>query len=42
MILGKKHLQAKKLGKIGRFDAIGSEIGIHGLLNNGNYMIDEG
>ncbi len=37
-----KHLQAKKLVKIGRFDAIGSEIVIHGVLNNGDYMIDEG
>ena len=37
-----KHLQAKKLGKIGRFDSIGSEIGIHGVPNNGDYMIDEG
>ena len=37
-----KHLQTKKSGKIGRFDAIGSEIGIHGVPNNGDYMIDEG
>ena len=37
-----KHLQAKKLGKIGRFDSIGSEIGIHGVPSNGDYMIDQG
>ena len=37
-----KHLQAKKLGKISRFDSIGSEIGIHGVPKNRDSMIDKG
>ncbi|MDJ0531637.1 MAG: L,D-transpeptidase [Xenococcaceae cyanobacterium MO_207.B15] len=37
-----KHLQAKKLGKIAWSASIGSEIGIHGVNHNTDYLIDEG
>lgn len=36
-----KHLQAKKAGKIAYSARIGSEIGIHGVPANGDYLIDE-
>ncbi len=35
-----KHLQAKKLGKIPLSAAIGSEIGIHGVPDNSDSLID--
>ena len=37
----RKHLQAKKEGKIPYFSRIGSEIGIHGVPANSDSLIDE-
>ena len=36
----RKHLAAKQAGKISFVSRIGSEIGIHGVPNNGDYLID--
>ena len=38
----RKHIEAKKAGKIAPFDTVGSEIGIHGVPQNGDRLIDEG
>ena len=37
----RKHLEAKRLGKIKPSDTVGSEIGIHGVPQNTDYLIDE-
>ncbi|MEL6441648.1 MAG: L,D-transpeptidase [Cyanobacteria bacterium J06621_8] len=36
----RKHLAAKQAGQISSFSRIGGEIGIHGVPNNRNYLID--
>ena len=36
----RKHLEAKRTGKIKPSDTVGSEIGIHGVPQNGDYLID--
>lgn len=37
----RKHLEAKKAGKIKPSDTVGSEIGIHGAPQNRDYLIDQ-
>lgn len=37
----RKHLEAKRLRKIKSSDTVGSEIGIHGVPQNADYLIDE-
>jgi hypothetical protein len=37
----RKHFTAKLTGKIGLFDSVGSEVGIHGIARNSEYLIDE-
>lgn len=37
----RKHLQAKREGTINWGDSIGGEIGIHGVPNNSDYLIDK-
>ncbi|MEL7075162.1 MAG: L,D-transpeptidase [Cyanobacteria bacterium J06582_2] len=37
----RKHLQAKQDGKISLNSTVGSEIGIHGVPKNGDYLVDE-
>ncbi len=37
----RKHLQAKKTGKIDFFSPIGGEIGIHGVPQNSDYLIEQ-
>ena len=37
----RKHLQAKRDGTINWGDRIGGEIGIHGVPDNGDYLIDQ-